>query len=690
MVSCPRCHFQNPVKQRACQACGGELPYASAPTHERPGQSRPTLRGLRSPDPLPPIEPSASASRTDLTMPSLIGPTPEQIRSHRITSTLLGHGHPHALQPPVSQPQFASSPPSPIYEVTASPPSSGAYPAPSSNNRGEAPRSPSSTRATLIGHAPAAASDVEQWSNTAQTMPSMRAVSPDEVWTRERRDAVEVIAPSVHPNASQLDAVPPPSSRNSAARTYLAVMPPSVDVPVSSSLSGVPSGVPSSSRNTPTSPDTPAPVSLTIDTAFEPTPAPSDREANAFSHAATAARSVTTTQSESLGPANQSRIAKVVLGITSLLGVGLLVFTWAWNPPAPVVGKINSEVSPPALDLWCDSCGEGSYVVHQGQRHEFTDHYASLPLSTVPQVGANTFELDVHRSGVRRDEQLTLAVPVDYHAKWDLSELTKLPPRLAIVVEAAPGVSVRVNDAEVALNDGQGTHRLPVNHPTGRPSANIDWLEETALITTSGGQSPNSLEYRVRVPIVPLVIDTPHRDFYTEGKLVVVSGRTSPHAQVLTETESVSADATGYFELTLVPQLGLNTLQVTALLDGHAPRTTPVAFTHSENLTKVAVAYQANAIRRFDEVVQRLAEAKTPLNVALAGRVQEWRTTGNRTVALVAISSGCPQRTCLVRLEHPARTAFTSNQLISIFGVVVPPAPDLGPFPNLQSHFILQ
>src|SRR5690606_1058123 len=139
--------------------------------------------------------------------------------------------------------------------------------------------------------------------------------------------AVEVIAPSVHPNASQLDAAPPPSSRNSAARTYLAVMPPSVDVPVSSSLSGVPSGVPSSSRNTPTSPDTPAPVSLTIDTAFGPTPAPSDREANAFSHAATAARSATTTQPESLGPANQSRIAKVVLGITSLLGVGLLVFT---------------------------------------------------------------------------------------------------------------------------------------------------------------------------------------------------------------------------------------------------------------------------------------------------------------------------------------------------------------------------
>lgn len=682
MVSCPRCHFQNPVKQRACQACGGELPYASAPSHERPGQSRPTLRGLRSPDPLPPIEPGASASRTDLTLPSLVSPTPEQIRSHRITATLLGHAHPDAQQPPVSQPHFASSPPSPIYEVTAPPPSSAVYPAPSSHNRGEESRAPLSTRATLVGHAPAP-SDAAEWSNTAQTMPSMRAVSPDEAWTHERRDVVEVIAPTVNLNTSQVDSVPPSSSRNSSARTYLAVAPPSLDIPLSS--------VPSSSRNTPTSPDTSAPVSLTIDTVFEtnsranPNQAPTDSTGTAA-----ATPFINAAHTELIGSAAQSRIAKGVLAITSLLGVGLLLFTWAWNPPAPVLGKINSEASPPALELWCDSCANGSYVVHQGQRHEFTDHHATLPLSTVPQVGSNTFELDVHRSGVRRDEQVTLAVPVDYRAKWNLSELTAVPPRLAIAVEAAPGVSMRINDAHVALSNGHGTHSLPLQRKLASASANIDWLEETAIITTSGGQSPSSVEYRVRVPVVPLVIDTPHSDFYTDTKLVVVSGRTSPHANVTTETESVNADATGYFEVTLIPQLGLNNVEVTATLDGHAPRTTPVVFTHSDNLTKLAVAYQARALRRFDEVIQRLSETKTPLNVALAGRVQEWRTDGNRTRALVAISSGCPQRTCLVRLEHPARTAFTTNQLISVFGVVTSPSKDFGPFPTIQSHFILQ
>lgn len=645
-------------------------------------------------------------------MPSLIGPTPEQIRSHRITSTLLGHGHPEALQPPVSQPDFTSSRPAPSPEVSVPPPSSVTCP-PSSNPRGEASRSPLSTRATLIGHAPAP-SDGTEWSNTAQTMPSMRAVSPHEVATYERREAVEVIAPVARsssappaavfpaavfpdevfsdavfpdavPNPLRSDAVPP-SSRNSAARTYLAVAPPSVDIPVSVSSRSIPT----SARTSPDSPDTSAPVSLTIDTAFEPSPAPKSNRGPDDPAGGNSPRFPNTAQPETLDRATQSRIAKVVLGITSLLGVGLLVFTWAWTPPAPVVGRINSETSPPSLELWCDSCAHGSYVVYQGQRHEFTDHSATLPLTTVPRVGSNTFELDVHRSGVRRDEQVTLAVPVDYRAKWDLSELTETPPRLAIAVEAAPGVSVRVNQTEVTLSGSQGTHQLLLEHHSGPPSANIDWLEQTAIITTSGGQSPSSVEYRVRVPVVPLVIDTPHRDFYTEAKLVVVSGRTSPHAKVSTPSESVSADATGYFELTLVPQSGLNTVEITAVLDGHAPRTTPVSFTHSENLTKVAVAYQTTALRRFDEVAVRLAETKAPLNVALAGRVQEWRTDGNRTMALVAISSGCPQRTCLMRLEHPARTAFTSNQLISIFGVATDASPELGPFPNVQSHFILQ
>ncbi len=683
MVACSRCHFMNPVKQKACQACGATLPYASAPTHERPGQSRPTLRGLRSPEPLQPVAvqeqlPQAFPT-SDKTMPSLVGPTPEQIRSHRVSNTLLGHGTPLVEEPaPSSQVRSPASTPSPVLQHQ-SPPRPPISATASS-------RSGLSRQATLLGHAPLLEASSRRpspkKSSTSQTMPSMPAVSvenptPESANTEDT--AEEPPRPEVSAHLGQdVQRVTP---RDSPAKTYLGVAAANASEPISGELL-----VPSSSEPHLNYPALGVPPPLPQVSIAEVPSEEAQRPEASPAHSPRVPTSVVVSRRMV-----QKRLGRAVLAVTSLLGLGLLTFTWVWKPSPPVVGHINPHTRPPTLELQCDSCPDGSFVHLDGQRGEFIARRATVPLVEPPKVGPNSFNLDVYRSGLGRDEQVELSVDVAYRAVWDLSGLAVHPPHLTIVIEAAPGVLIRVNNNDVAMSGGRGKHWMALSEAPVGPSRSVEWLDESAEIAASFGQkSGPSNPFSIRLPVVPLAIDTPSPSFHTDAKTVVVSGRTAPGALVAANGQYATADEAGYFELTVASHVGLNGVELNSSLGGHVPRTTSVTFSHVDNLTKVALAYQTGAVRRFDHLTQRVGESNSPVRVALAGRVQEWKTSHNVTVALLDVSSGCPNRTCLVRVEHPAAITLSANQAISVFGEASLAIPPQGALPTVQSHFILE
>src|SRR5690606_25359603 len=141
---------------------------------------------------------SGEHTTSDQTMPSMVGPTPEQIRSHRVNSTLLGHQSPTVVgagleSAPSSRAPVSPVPvsPVPVSPVPVSPVavSNGAaarsHPHPTIGAASPRPaiagpqRGGPSHNATLLGHAAPGGhrhSHAAPRSSTSQTMPSMQAV----------------------------------------------------------------------------------------------------------------------------------------------------------------------------------------------------------------------------------------------------------------------------------------------------------------------------------------------------------------------------------------------------------------------------------------------------------------------------------------------------------------------------------
>lgn len=727
MVACSRCQFMNPVKQKACQACGAPLPYASAPNHERPGQARPTLRGLRSPEPVHQVSgghlSQPSLPTPDKTMPSMVGPTPEQIRSHKINNTLLGHNVPTAevsKSSPYSSPQPAVSPISPRPASTAQVSRTPVNQLPPRSNR----------QATLVGHPaldaarrgtaqqPAsqhsAGGATEDRKDTSQTLPSMQAVTSEASTTTVTTDDTEEEPPGANETSVESHSFQRLTATDNPAKTYFAVTaarpssessPTSEPEPAFAGL-GTPPPLPHLS---------PAPregIADSLGPARSPdaTRAPSSARSRSVKGPSTAPTSATPAKSEAVraGPlaserglaapssrvlsrrAIQSRLGKFVLGVTALLGSSLLIFTWVWRPPPPVSGSIDPHVTPATLQLQCDSCADGSFVSFDGRTAQFVNQRATIPLVEPPTVGPNSFVLDIHRTGIGRDERVTLAVNVEYRAVWDLSGLSAEPPILAIALDAAPNTGLKVNGVPVDLAGGRGHVPVVLSERFTVPSNAIEWLETSVQVTAGGAPTGGSRPFTLKVPVVPLAVDTPAPTFHTDSFTVTVSGRSLPGATISGAGHRVETDAQGYFELPVTARPGSNLIEVTASLANHVPRSVAATFTQTDNLTKLAVAYQTDATRRFDELTQRLAQNNAPLRVALAGRVQEWRTDHNVTVALLAVTSGCPNRTCLVRVEHPAALVLGSNRAVSVFGEATLSDSAGTPIPLIQSHFILE
>lgn len=648
-------------------------------------------------------------------MPSMVGPTPDQIRSHKLNNTILGHSGPASegsKSSPHSSPQPVVSPVSPRQTITAQPARTPVHPSPPRSNR----------QATLVGHpaldaarrtaplhlgAPYSPSAVGERTDTSQTLPSMQAVTSE---TSSGPQGVVEETEEEPPGAPEPDAEAPsyqrPTASDNPAKTYFAVAAAAAEPQSAAELDaapvfpglGTPPPLPTA---TPTQPEglsergpkelnpshRSAPPAASVgaplaSTSIVPQPSaghhPSRQGIDGANASVLSRRSI------------QSRLGKVVLSVTALLGLGLLVFTWVWRPAPPVSGRIDPHVTPAHLQLQCDSCADGSHVTLNGHRAEFRGQRASLPLVQPPAVGVNSFALDIHRTGIGRDERVTLAVNVEYRASWDLSALTADPPLLALTLEAAPGIGLQVNGASVNLDQGRGHATVALSRRFTAPSAAIEWLETSVPVQAIGSALGGEQPFAVRVPVVPLTVDAPTPQFQTEASTVVVSGRSWPHATITGAGQRVETDAQGYFQLPVSARLGVNVVEISASLQNHVPRSVSAPFTRTDNLTKAAVAYQSGAIRRFDELIHQLALVNTPLRVALAGRVQEWRTEHNVTIALLAITSGCPNRTCLVRAEHPAALALEPNRSVSVFGEATLSSNPGAPIPVVQSHFILE
>lgn len=687
MVPCPKCQFMNPLKQKGCQACGAKLPYAvSEGNQPGKGQARATLRGLRSPesptDGLTPSEiaamgavppPSVTPVPRDGTMPSFVAPDAEAISKHRdsIRSTILGHGAPGAEH---------QTPFGPVSVAVVTPKEPSFNPAPQSSpprsihTHGEMSR-PGAVGRTLLGHMvqPAVA---DERGDTSRTLPSMQAVGPDSMPSPiSARDHTSVTS-TVIGAPSEDDSFP--TYEVTPSTPFVAD-----NEPVAQSVGRASTRV---GRGYGKPGPTNEPRVYTVQA-----PSSSQRYSVADSPVSKALP-LPIESPESVRAANV-RLGRRVLLIASALLLGLSLFALFWTPPDPPTARLVGSGEQTVVEVSCGTCDDGSTVTLGGQKGTFTGHRASVPLPRPLSLGYNDVEIEIERTGFGRNERMQLQFPVDYRLAWDLTGLEQSPPTLSVMVEAALGVSVRLDDKLVPLIANKGSHKVSIAEDVTGPSSSQQWLEKSVAVSIEGGRASTSPDrFALKIPIVPLVVDTPWDGFLTSDDTTVVSGRSTPNTKIVVAGNPTMTNADGYFEFALQTIAKTNTFTVAALAEGHAPRFVTVSINKVSNLHKAALEYQTSAVNRFDELSQLLQASSRRVRVALPGRVQESKIQGSTTVLLVNVNSGCPTRNCILRVVYPMRLTLHPNERIGVFGgaTLAPGATGATTLPEVRAELLVR
>jgi hypothetical protein len=689
MVPCPKCHFMNPLKQKGCQACGAALPYALSDAKDTSkGQARSTLRGLRSPesptDGLSPAEieamqgelPDPAPVPRDGTLPSFLAPSAELISRHRdsVTSTIVGLAipQPAAVQATAPPPE-SIAPPTPKERAA----NSGSQP--NVSFTGDMPR-PSAIGRTLLGHvAPDPTPEGVTASQTSQTLPSMQAVTPESLRSHKVQTFHDPGGVRAEQASSPEHDVPGDAGENAP---FIGFEEGPADSPArtSSRKDGPNTAKPRTFRFR----DDPK---VTI-----VTPTPVSSYAHAVSPVSKAIP-IRTGAPESIRDTNV-RLGRRVLIIASLLLLGLTLFALLWTPPEPPTARLVGVGDNTTLEVSCNTCDDGSLVTIGGQKAQFANHKAGVPLPRPLNLGFNDIEIEIERTGFGRNERMRLEFPIDYRLAWDLAGLAQTPPVLGISVEAALGVTVSLDGQLVRLIDNKGLHPVSIATDLMGPSATEQWLEKSVAVAIGGGRASIPPDHvSLKIPIVPLVVDTPWDGFMTADDTTVVSGRSTPNTKLTVAGNPTTTDADGYFELALETAPGLNTFTISAHAEGHAPRFVNVSLTKVPSVHKAALEYQTTAVNRFDELTKQLEPPDASVRVALPGKVQESKVHGSTTVSLVSIHTGCPTRTCVLRVVYPTRLELKTNERVAVFGVASLVATGSSPqstLPEVRAHLLLR
>ena len=175
------------------------------------------------------------------------------------------------------------------------------------------------------------------------------------------------------------------------------------------------------------------------------------------------------------------------MAVSAALAVTAGVVAFLWESPrrarfGPKV--VLNDRGTEALALTCDDCADGTTIASGASRAvAFKSKKASLELTHPLDIGKNEIVVDVKRPGIGRDEEVTLAVSVDYRVRGILTSLAEDPPKLKVAVQAMLGAAVVVDGHAVTLDQtGKGEYGIDVSHDLEGPADTISTVRTKAAI----------------------------------------------------------------------------------------------------------------------------------------------------------------------------------------------------------------
>lgn len=367
-------------------------------------------------------------------------------------------------------------------------------------------------------------------------------------------------------------------------------------------------------------------------------------------------------------------VVGIVFAVVAVLGTAAAVLAMRSGAPLTARPQLD-ESGKESLAIRCESCPDGTVVSLGAASARVEGKAAVLPLPEPLSIGDNGLEMSVDRPAPGRDETVKVHVPVAYRVKADLSTLSAASPAITVLVEAAPGTEVVVDDRPVVLDTaGRGTQSVDVSAEVSGPSDDAKAIDRKIAfaIKPKGAPAPETGELVVRAAVVPLHVDAPGRELYTDRATGNVAGQTRPGGTVTIDGQSVAVDPEGRFAVRVeLPTQGDKTITIVANAPPLAPRTVRAKLVRVASLDASARALEAKGPLGFDAYGADPASKRGEL-VAVDGEILEIRVSQGHTVMLVDEKKTCGPGggACIVRVVHGEEIRAARGDGVRVYGRV--------------------
>lgn len=366
-------------------------------------------------------------------------------------------------------------------------------------------------------------------------------------------------------------------------------------------------------------------------------------------------------------------VVGIVFVLVMLVGGGAAFLILRGGAPLTAQPQLD-ETGKESLKIRCESCPDGTVITLGASSTKVQGAAALLPLPAPLSIGENDLEIAIDRPAAGRDESVKIHVPVAYRVKADLSTLTSAPPSITVRVEALPGTEVTVDGKPTSLDaSGKGSVALDVTAEVEGKSDEQKAIDRKIPFTVKpkGSAAPETGQLVVRAAVVPLHIDAPGLELYTDQPTAAISGQTKPGGTVTVDRQAVTVDAQGRFGVRVeLPAEGEKSLTIVANAPPLAPRTVRAKVVRVASLEMAAKTLEAKAPLAFDAFGADAASNVGKL-VVVDGEVLEIRVAQGYTVLLVEEKKACSAAgACVVRVLHGNQVKAARGDVVRIFGRV--------------------
>jgi|GEM_PF-1344438 len=305
-------------------------------------------------------------------------------------------------------------------------------------------------------------------------------------------------------------------------------------------------------------------------------------------------------------------------------------------------------------------------VVHRGTEYPVDPTGAvDFPITGLDPEAVGEIVLPIEvRDAAGAQSPRSLRIVIGYRVVADLEHLGDDPPRVHLRFRVPAGATLSIANQSITLSGQLGVAEIPAPAPMSLEAPTVTRSERFPIeVRTASGVVIRG-EYELRVPRLPLRIESPGPLSLVNASMVTVEGSLPRAARVLVGSQPAALMG-DHFRAEVPIGPGANTLTVLGFAPGGAPVST--SLTVYRSVTPQDYLASGGGDRGVAPLVTPPA---TTARVRVRGRViNSTQAAGELpTFQLLVSDRACPAQQCLAWVDVPIGTLVRVNETVEVVG----------------------